>query len=253
MKIHRFLVGKLRNEEWFRFHTEFAGLVEQCGAEELGVERIYPAYLALFNEADQLLELLRKSFITEQTVLANLMRDRIFYGLRNAVKAGRCMLNTSKQLAAEKIYALLKKYTPAITRGGRAAKTAAIDNLLQDLLPTGNIGNLAADIHLLNLEQWVQDLKQVNNAYKDSLAQRVEETAARPTAGHLQRIKATMNHYYIRMVNNVDAKLFVSPNAEDEAIQHFAKALNAYVSHYKALLKGRRTRGGKQAHRPIGL
>jgi hypothetical protein len=272
MKILRFLVGRLRNEEWFRFHTEYYGLVILYTAELLGIKRIFLLYEALLKEADRLLELLQASFSTTGTAEADYLRTEMFKGLRDAVKSFLHSIDSQTQTAAKKLHTVITKYGSAIMKGGRAAKTAAIDNLLQDLTHGESLVDLSAEVQLLDLGQWVTNLNDANVAFKESLAERAGEAADRPEAGRLIQVRAAMDSYYIHMINSIDTLLIgiyggeaeeeeeeeeedngpveerdtPLPDGNDEKIIRFAKELNVYITHYRALLKGRQTRKNKE-------
>jgi hypothetical protein len=272
MEIHRFTLSRLRNEEWLRFHTEYKGLATECGTDLLRIERIYPYYIERYNEADRLLELLGKSFVTAKTAAAEVQRDTLFRGLRDAVKSNLRILDAAKQDAAVKVYAVIKKYSSAILRGGRSAKTAAIDNLVQDLTNGEGGEDFSQEAQTLGLGKWVTDLDAANTAYKQSLADRAQEATTRPEIGRLQQVRLEMDHFYTNMINSIDMLLLAietgkatggdeeeedpdSPPVEgrdapaltpDEKVIAFAKALNSYITHYKSLLKGRRTRSEKK-------
>ncbi|MDR2388742.1 MAG: DUF6261 family protein [Tannerellaceae bacterium] len=272
MKITRLKTGRLRNEEWFRFHTEFVGLILLYGAELLGLLRFFIPYQGLYKEADHLLEVLLKSFITRDTTETNEKRCKVFKGLRDTAKSFQNVLDPEKQNAAIKVYAVANKYNNDIMKGSLAAKTGAIDNFLQDL--KGNQGSgldLTREVELLGLNVWVNDLLTVNEEYKQLHSERSDETAERPDPGRLKEVRREVDHRYVNMINVVDALLQAGndgkgdheetpgededeepsgpvedrnelPTDPDQRLLHFAKALNARIANYKALLKGRQTR-----------
>ncbi|MDR2118371.1 MAG: DUF6261 family protein [Tannerellaceae bacterium] len=270
MTISRFAVPKLRNEEWFRFHTEVKELVLLYGAELLGSARLFVLYCTLYEEADHLLEVLRRSFTTAETSEADRKREAVFRSLRDVAKSFRRALDPAQQSAGEKVYAVVSKYSQAILRGSLASKTAAIDNLLQDLTTTSGGVDLTQEVQLLGVTVWVTNLDTVNTAYKQSLAERSDEEAARSDAGRMKQVRLDMDHYYVNIINTVDALLLgisggsageaeedededdgpvegrdALPETPDEKLLHFARALNVRIARYKALLKGRRTRRKK--------
>jgi hypothetical protein len=270
MIISRFNISRLRNEEWFRFHTEYSGLAEECGVEFLELQRIYPLYKARYKEGDQLLELLRASFVTPDTTEANRNREKVFRGLRDAAKSLLNTLDPAKLEAAAKVYAVTRKYNDVISKGTLGAKTAAIDNLLQDLTPGEGAVDLSAEVQLLGFGFWVTDLATANQAYKQALAERTGEEAVRPAAGRLPQVRAEVDHYYLHMINVIDARLLTVPDVEggeeededppsppvegrdtpatdpEEKLRLFAHSLNACIARWKAILKGRRTRSEKK-------
>jgi hypothetical protein len=250
MEIIRFRLNLLRNEGWFRFHTEFSGLAEACGTDILHIDHLFPAYKAMYGEADVLLEVLRGSFITKDTVGADRQRDTQFRGLRDVTKAFLNSLDVPKQTAAVKVSGVIRKYAHVVRKGAQADKTAAIDNLLQDLRPNVGGTDFSEEVHLLGADGWVDSLAAANEVYKQRLAERVKESAGRPDAGRLPLIRAKMDHYYVGMVNVIDTFLMAAP---EEKQLHFARALNTCITYYRALLKRRRTGSGRgEEERPEG-
>ncbi|MDR2810458.1 MAG: DUF6261 family protein [Tannerellaceae bacterium] len=273
MKVSRFRIATLRNEEWFGFHTEYEPLGTQHGSKLQVIDRLLIPYKELYKEADHLLEILRKSFITVDTSTANHQRELVFRGLRDAVKSYLNLLDPIKQKAATKLYAIIRKYADAILKGSLVGKTPAIDNLLQDLTPVEGGIDLSAEVQLLGISAWITDLDTANKAYVQSQTERSEEDAERPEAGRLRQVRAEMDHYYINMVNVVEALLLVAgyntaddeeeedDNGEgqgpvedrdavtttsEEDLLYFVRRLNACIARYKTLLKGRQTRTGKK-------
>ncbi|MDR2389083.1 MAG: DUF6261 family protein [Tannerellaceae bacterium] len=245
MKMIRFLMRRLRNEEWLRFHTEFYEQVEEFGVEMLGFKHLFTPYTALYREAWTLLEILRKSFITTDSARADARRKDVFLGLRNTAKYLRMSLSNEKQQAAVKVYAMVEKYDKVIRKGSLSAKTAAVDNLLQNLTPGNPSPNLSQEVEALHMKEWVADLTFVNEAYKQSLTERAEELAERPGAGRLRQVRAAMDHHYLGMMNIVDTHLLImkqQPEGEEEILMQFARKLNSCIARYKSLLKGRHTR-----------
>ncbi|MDR2118827.1 MAG: DUF6261 family protein [Tannerellaceae bacterium] len=265
MKILRVDTVRLRNEEWLQLHAEFFHLMLKCGAEELGVERMFRNYEPLYREAEGVMELLRRSFITADAAKANRLRVELFRGLRDAAGAYRRSLDGEKRLAAAKIDAVIKKYGKGILRGARSGITASIDGFLQEFTPGEGWLDLSAEALLLGLGEWIRDLEAVNTAYKTARKLRAEETASRPETGLLRKLRGEIDRMYRSMINVVDAVLLtVEVSAEGagsggegdvrgaspegspgEVAVRFAKALNVYLSHYIMLLKGRRTRSGR--------
>jgi hypothetical protein len=270
MKILKFATGRLRNEEWFRFHTEVRDLILLYVAELLGLLRLFTPYQAMFEEADSLLELLRKNFSTNDTTTADRAREGVYRSLKDTAKSFHNSLDATKKQASERLYLVINKYSDTILRGTLSARTAAIDNLVQDLtIATGSV-NLPQEVQLLGLGAWVTDLETANTNYKQAWEERNAEDFERPEAGRLKQLRVDMDRSYTNMTNTIDALLSVvevAPPAEeegdggddgpvegrealptdpDERVAHFAKALNLRIAHYKTLLKGRQTRSGKK-------
>ncbi|MDR2118669.1 MAG: DUF6261 family protein [Tannerellaceae bacterium] len=267
MEIRRFAIGRLYNEEWFRFHTEFRNLVLLYAAERLGLPRLFIPYQTMYEEADRLQELLRRSFITGNISTADRMREGVYRSLRDTVRSFRNSLDADRRKASVKVDAMVSKYGRAILRATVSSRTAAIDGLLQDLTATAGGVDLSQEVQLLGIDRWLADLETVNTTYKQSLEERHSEAFGRPEAGRLKQVRVKMDHSYTNMLNLVNALLSVVtvppsegdepdsspaegrgalPDESDERLLHFAKALNLRIAHYKTLLKKRRARSGKK-------
>ena len=249
MKIFRFKIDRLHNEEWFRFHTEFEMLTKECGLEMLGISQVYSFYHSLYREVDRQMEVLRMSFHTRDTMMFDRQRVEVFCGLRNSAKSLRKALSEVDQLAAAKVYAVVANYNPSLRSGTLPSRTAAIDNLLQDLLPgSGGDACLWDEVQQLGLAKWVESLREANQNYKMAMDRRIREAAARPKAGRLKEIRYQMDRHYTRMIWAVDNRLLTIPGAtreEEESTQkvlRFARQLNRCIARYHAILKGRQTR-----------
>ena len=78
MKFKRIRTEHLRNEEWFQFFTEFKSLVEYHHPGTLNIEALFVIFVTLYVNADNALEVIRKSATTEQLVEADRNRDIVF-------------------------------------------------------------------------------------------------------------------------------------------------------------------------------
>lgn len=278
MEISRFNTSRLHNEEWFGLHTKYFGLVILCGADVLGIDELFPHYEKFYKEADELMEILRKSFYTTDTSAADRQRLSIFRGFRDAARAFLHTPDTTKHAAGVKVNEVVNQYSKSILSGSLGERTPTIDNFLQDFTGAAGSINLSQEVQLLGLSTWLADLGTANEAYKQALAERIGETMARPEAGRLRQVRVDMDHFYVSMINIVDARLLVigdddseNGNGDDSGggsgsgpveerttlaplpsaplpstpkgkIIYFAKGLNAYIAYYKTLLKGRLTR-----------
>jgi hypothetical protein len=108
MEISRLTTSPLRNEEWFRFHTEFSGVATICGIDILQIERINPFYETFYKEADELFELLHKTFITASTTAADKQRGRIFRGLRDSAKSNLYAPDAERREADMKVNTVIQ-------------------------------------------------------------------------------------------------------------------------------------------------
>jgi hypothetical protein len=242
MKVLRFIIQHLHNEEWFQFMTEFKKELESFGAEALNVYALFVPFVALYNKADELLMLIRKSLFTQQQEAADRERDHIFSALLKTVQALCHMPGLQIQEAAGALLILLEHYKKDILRGGYDEESGAITNLLQDLA-----GPYALQVELLNLTAWVTALAEAQERFLALRGERYEESASKPKAD-LRKVRLATEHYYITMVNQFEAHLLAAgygtdgsapaPGVED-LVYDFVVRWTEHVKNYKNLLAQR--------------
>jgi hypothetical protein len=245
MKIIRFIIQHLRNEEWFQFMTEFKKEVETSGASMLNIDALFAAWLVLYGKADELLALIRKSQFTKAQEDTDKERDHIFSAILKTVNALRHMPDTQVQAAAEALLIVLEHYKKSILEGGYDEESGAISNLLQDLN-----GPNVAQVNTLNLAVWIAALTDAQNRFIALREERYDESAARPKSD-LQKIRLQAEHYYVTIINQIDALLLAAGyDSSDSApapgtgdpVYTFAVRWNERIKNYKTLLAQRQGR-----------
>jgi hypothetical protein len=210
MRVIRFNVSHLRNEEWFRFYTEFKTLTESTGASTLEIDALFTPFLTYYSRADRLLEVLRKNAYTKQIEDADKERDRIFSGLYGTVKLARNQPDAAKRQAAESLIILLEHYKNLLLRGGYSEESGAIYNLLQDLS-----GNYAACVSLLGLSEWAAALHEAEDHFLALYGERHSENADKPKA-ELAKVRSYADRYYVNMMNQLDIVLLASGYGDED-------------------------------------
>jgi hypothetical protein len=217
MKIIRIASDKLRNEEWFQFATEFVHTVEKYGVNVLQLYGFLPTFIALLEQADELLEVIRKSTFTKEIEDADKERDRIFIGFYAYIKALRNQLSLTRNEAAEKLYVLFRQYNKPIRYGSKAQESGAIYNLLEELE-----GRHQADVALLGLSEWTIALREAETHFLSLYNERVEENLDKPNAD-LREVRRSATASYTAMLSIIDAGLLIggfgdtpAPDEEDD-------------------------------------
>jgi hypothetical protein len=242
MKVLRFIIQHLHNEEWFQFMTEFKKEVEAFGAGALNVYALFTPFVVLYSKADELLMLIRKSLFTKQEEAADKERDHVFSALLKTVQALCHMPGQQIQEAAGALLLLLEHYKKDILHGGYDEESGAITNLLQDLA-----GPYALQVELLNLIAWVTALANAQERFLALRGERYEESAAKPKSD-LQKLRLAADRYYLAMANQFDAYLLgagyvteddVPAPGVDDPVYNFVVRWNEHVKNYKHLLAQR--------------
>lgn len=235
MKTTRISLQHLRNEEHFQFQTEFKDSVTQYGAEELNILEKYNVYVPFYNQEQSVLQLIRKSASTEMIANADMERDNLHRGFADAVKSALNHFNPDKQAAANRIQILLDQYGN-VARKPYDVETAALTKMVSEMN-----GTYKADVTLLALTDWVQELDARNKAFDALMKSRYTEGASK-TELRMVHVRADVDAAYKDILDRLDALMLLNGADKYEA---FVKELNQRVDKYSNTLAMRKGRAAK--------
>jgi hypothetical protein len=232
--IIKFEYNHLRNEAHVELNKTFSTLVEKYGAAQLNIQSLFDYYQTQFNAEVSILDLIRKSELTEEIVEQDHRRDGIYRGFVDAVKSALNHFDYQKREAARKLEVIVEHY------GNIAAKTldqetAAIDDLLREVL-TDQYATLLAT---LGLTDWANELKLANERFTQLMLARYSESAQRPTI-QMKATRLEVDKALRAILNQVEALVLV--NGIDNYYA-FIKDVNVVLERYKHILtqeKGQR-------------
>ena len=233
MKCNRFVVEKLRNEEWFQFYTEFKSLVEYYGADALNIDALFSAFVVLYADADEALEIIRKSAITMQLAESDTTRDGTLSGFNGAVKSALKHFDPLKCEAAKRVQIVIDTYGN-MARKSYDDQTASIYNFLQEMN-----GKYAADISMLGLGDWVAQLDAENKAFDTLMQSRYAENSEK-TNLRLQSIRLETDRNYRDTLDRIDAMILLNGNVPP--LSTFVNELNTRTLRYENILAQRQGR-----------
>jgi hypothetical protein len=238
MKIKRFRNEDLRNEEWFQFYTEFKEIIEERFPGTLNIEALFATFLILYANANETLEIIRKSATTEQLAEADTTRDIVFRGFYNAVQSALYHFDAMKRAAAKRLQVVLDHYGN-IGRKSYDEETAAITNLLQDFTSA-----YASDIALLGLGDWLAQLDADNKAFRNLMKTRYTEDAGK-TDLRMKDVRKDTDRIYRDIIDRIEALMLI--NGETEYAP-FVKELNVRVERFADILAQRKGRAAKKTN-----
>ena len=233
LRIIRFILGNLHQEEHFRFMTiikEFLGLKNP---EEMGLKpELITKFELCYNNEDTALEQLVKSGYTEKIKNADKQRDDIFKYLKNTVKAFLKHFDPAKREAANTLMILFAKY------GNVPAKdydneTGAVYNITQDLYDKYN-----AEVELLSVGDTVEKLEELNNICAGLIDNRDLEKSEKPAIKVPEARKAT-DACYMEIVARIEAFMLLN---ENHSLEPEINKLNATITRYKNRIAQRKGR-----------
>jgi hypothetical protein len=238
-KVRIINLSELRGEEWFNFFTEFKRFVEDTTPGKLNVERLFTVFLGFYIAAEEAIEKIRKSSITQQMIDLDKLRDNTFRGLIRMIESYLHHFDSNKRKAAESLSIVIKHY------GNLAIKpynqeTAGIYNFLQELRE-----NYRDAIAILDLTGWLDELERNNNEFEEAVLARNQEEASK-TELRLLDIRKETNRCYKSIIERLEAIMLIEEEDGIENNDHisFVKTLNANIKRYADILaqrKGRNT------------
>jgi hypothetical protein len=217
-------------EQWFQFFTEFKRLAEYY--KNLGIDEEILLFLILYTKADVALEVIRKSDKTKLIDAANKKRDNTFRGLSGAVKALLNHFNEEKRYAAVQLQIVFDHYGN-VTRLPNDEQTASIYNMLQELK-----GSYAAQVYLLGLNEWVEELEKDNNTFQALVAERNSEESSRSNI-RLSEVRKECDALYRKIVERLEALMLIYG---DEPYSAFVVEWNNVIKHYNNIIAARKGR-----------
>ena len=228
----RVKLSNLRNEEWFNFYTEFRTFVEQHSAEELNIERLYATFITLYTNADEALEKIAKSGLTDEMTALDARRDDNFRGLKAAVKSASTHFDADKKAAATHLDIVFNHY------GNLAAKpineeTSALYNFVQELR-----GKYVGYVQTLGVEDWVDELERSNNDFKNAVLARTQEGADK-TDLQLLVVRRQTDRAYLDIIERIEAQITLEDPDSESRFAGFVKLLNTNIERYRNALNRR--------------
>lgn len=235
MKTNDLSLSLLRNEEHVQFHTDFKSLVETSNAAKLKIEEGFAAYLPIYNDELEALDIIRKSAITDDIAQADTLRDSIFRGMCDAVKSALRHFSPDVQKSASCLNVVLDHYGN-VTKKPYDEETAAINSMLIDL----NTKN-PADIAATGLAGWLAELQAKNDAF-DTLKKNRYTDEASKTSLRMKQVRIQADAAYHAITSRINALIIV--NGETAYIG-FVNELNKRIESYSNLLAQRKGRNAK--------
>lgn len=235
MKINSFDLLKLRNEEHYQFYNEFAGLVDRFSPVKEGLGIDYENFSALLDNEARVLNLIRKSLITDEISLADSTRDTTIDSLFTLVAATTKHFDVNVRNAAAKVQFILKQYK-GITHKSYNAETAAVYKLLNELRDKH-----AAELSAIGADGWINELERNNDTFEKLVKDRYTEAIERPKQKS-QVARKQVDSAYRELVKRINALIIVNGAANYEA---FVNELNERISKYKLMLAQRKGRNSK--------
>lgn len=226
-------VTRLTNTYHISFHASFYNLVNEAGADQLGIpQNMIEAYKAAIDREQ---DLVNRSMTSDKTAVIrqhDQERDRLYRFIYNV------LTNTenSADPAVVELYAtveakILSNYSPSISREGDQKETALIRGFLLDI--DSFLGNAA--VAKLGIREAMNKLAEANEAFQMAYLSRVQEQAESGTGVALEcRARTDEQYQSIVTVLNYYAS---RRDSSDETVMSFYVNCMSFIPNANMLIK----------------
>jgi hypothetical protein len=225
--ILKIYLESLRHKTHAEYNETVRSLIEKSNPDILGIRPQYDVYYPLLADEISVLDIIRKSEITDEIHAQDHVRDIVFRGFSDAIKSGLNHYDETKRIAAHKIEVVLDHF-------GNIAiltldeETVAIEDLIRELKTENNTNLLIT----LGLTDWVVELSKANDKFKDLMMMRYEEVSQRPTI-RMKEIRPAVDKAFRNMIDQIEALIKVKGIA---GYEDFIREINAVTERYKRIL-----------------
>lgn len=249
-KIKTISLTSLRVEEDFGFQKLVLAETENLpgqGEEEPGLPDVQsttpPAlttavnsFKTAFNAFDAALKASATNPATASATNADMERDQSWRAANAYVKAMCNHPTADIANTASEAKSLFDKYGDP-TSLAQTEESGVLHNLLQDLETFDSAKRTS-----LNLDVWITDLQEKEDAFLAAAAQRTEEDAARQV-GIVKETRTAADAAYRSLVDTINALAMIEGDAE---YAMFIDHTNAIIDRQKTILKARQTNNTKK-------
>lgn len=226
---------RLKNNESLTFGREIEAKIVEKGADNLAIDDIFPDYQEKLQAFDDTIVNVSKSFYTNQMNEANKQRGSLHVAILTQIKNFQRHFDMNKREAAQRLLASANTFVGA-QRRGFDDKTSFINNFLQEL----TADKYKADVTLVELDDWIKELKKVNDLCASLTVQRTAERSQKSGKGGTDMTRPAFEKAYNALVEKLNALAMV--NGDDKYAELFAW-WNAHIDHYRVVISNNLGKG----------
>lgn len=226
---------RLKNNESLTFGREIEAKIVEKGAAELVVDDIFPDYQEKLQSFDDSIVNVSKSYITTQMNEANKQRGSMLVAIMTQIKNTLRHFDLDKQAAAQRLIAFADTFVGG-QRRSFDDQTSFINNFLQEI----TADKYKADVTLVELDDWIKELKKVNDLCASLTVERTAERSQKIGKGGTEIARPAFEKAYNALVEKLNALAIV--NGDDKYVELFAW-WNARIDHYRVVISNNLGKG----------
>lgn len=225
-------LSSMNNGAHFAFHYDSLSLIEDNSFVTEKLSEQIKAYKTSITNEQNVIKLPQKSLFSDEVTKADLERDALYKGLKNAISAYRAIPNEAINQAYKVLSQLLKDYNikPSMQTD---QQTGLLIKLIDDLE-----NKYTNEVKKLSLNNFISSLKEANERLRNTLAKRNEEKSntQRPV-GALKQARTATDENYKTLIKFINAYALIEGY---ENYDSTINQLNILINRYKIqVVKGR--------------
>lgn len=223
MKIKAVHFRYFRAGEHHDFLTLFRNRLDGSPTVKAIVIAEYGQFVTLLTEEGDLINLIRKSLLTEQIAEADRRVDRCIVGMRALVTGALHHFNPDVVRAAQSLAMRFDAFG-ALTQQSYREESDLVRLLIADLQSSA----YADQVTLVGLTDWVTELLLAENEFESLMQSRGDEYMGKPS-GTLQAVRTAIEAVYHTMTERINAAALVGDSPAE--INAFIERLNIDVEY----------------------
>ncbi len=233
MKVTRFSLNYLFNEEWAAYEKFLIKIIKQIEEEKTSISTLYPLLEVNATQADMALEIIRKSELTRLCDELDEKRDRLIRGIYYFVHSYIYDEETAQSDAANRLMIVLDHYR-GMANENRDQESNRIDNFMQELRD-----NCSEQIKkIVDMERRLTQLQKANIQYIEMQDKRTFAEAEKTTL-RMVDVRKEGDTLIRSLWDLTDILLLTTPTP---AVKRFAEQLNVENQNIHTKLAARKGR-----------
>lgn len=231
----------LRVAEFIQQGKDVLQILNDADPKALLFKKQYDAYLAIFNEIDQVYKLSLSNPLTQTLIDLDNKRDAIFMGMCFIADGYFKSWEPAVAAQAKLIIDSINVFGRGIVIANYQSESADIKSLIDNWESNANI---TAALTALHLNNWKNELKNTNELFIKTYTDRAKADGEKDALANIKQLREKANTVYTKLENVLNGKIeeFEDDATKAPLYQALANSLNAVFDKYNTLISQRKGR-----------
>jgi hypothetical protein len=226
MKIANVYLSNFRNDEHFRFHTEFRDRVIAAHPKTLRIDTQFDSYLVLYERIDEMLKQISENAFIKDIRATEQRCEAIFRNMEDIVRVTLNHFRAEVVESAHQLQIVFNIYGSFI-RCAFKEQASAMHNLLRELK-----GVYAIDVNMTGIFEWVQEFERNYQTFDNLVKTNYNEQAQRADVT-FRGVRLEIDNMYHTIARRIETFVAIEDAKNYET---FVRQLNRTVAKYNNIL-----------------